>query len=414
MAGNIREPGRSDRSRRQLSAIANLSAAAVSRCPNGEHDDAAERLGLSCRLGSVDPCKTASRVSNGLLTPHPNRRFDSERYDPKLEQAVFSDRPKPLQERRYKPEPNVIALLDFLEVHIEAFATCEIGSGCGLIVPPTNKLVVHYVLEGEGTIVSEHGSLPISAGMAVVIPRGLAKQINGREPILTVSDADPGCVLAPGLVKFTVSSGNEKSLVLGCAVVEANLGHGTALFQSLSRPLIFQVQNQMVPPIFQAILRELSQPGIGTKALVDTLMKQVLLLLVRESLKDIETAAPHEPLAVDCPIMRAIDIIAARPDGEHTVEKLARIVGMSRSCFAQKFAERAGTSPMKYVQAARLTAASRMLRNSTLPVKSIADGVGFASRSHFSRAFVTMFGVDPTTFRHQATMVVDDPNDEML
>lgn len=340
-------------------------------------------------------------MSRGLLSESAHRIADPEKCNAAQVRPAILDAPDPLQTRRRTPEANVVALLDLLAVQIDAFAMCEIEDRCGLIVRPSDRLIVHYVLEGEGTIVSEHGSLPIKAGMAVVIPRGLAKQINGREPIRIVSNADLSCPLVPGLVKFSVSSGSEMALVLGCASVNANLGHGLALFENLSQPLVYQDRTEIVPLIFKAILRELSQPGIGTKALVDTLMKQVLLLLLRESLQGSGTAAPPEPLPADCQIIQAINIIAARPQDPHTVDKLARVVGMSRSCFAQKFAETAGTSPMRYVQAARLTVASRLLKSSTTPVKSIADSVGFASRSHFSRAFVTMFGVDPTSFRQK-------------
>lgn len=349
-----------------------------------------------------------------VFTPENSDRLaDNEPGDVMQRSAELSDAPDRVQPPWQTSQTNVVALLDLLEVQIDAFAMCEIEDCCGLTVPPSDRLTVHYVLAGEGTIVSEHGSLPIAAGMAVVIPRGLAKQINGRDPILTVSNADQACVLAPGLVKFCVSSGSERALMLGCASVEANLGHGVALFESLSQPLVYQDQSQIVPQTFKAILGELSTPGIGTKALVDTLMKQVLLLLVRESLKGIGASVPLEPLPVSCPIVRAINFIAARPQDAHSVDKLARVVGMSRSVFAQKFAEIAGTSPMRYVQAARLTVASRLLKDSTVPVKLIADSVGFASRSHFSRAFVTMFGVDPTTFRQRENIAAAGPTGQL-
>lgn len=351
-------------------------------------------------------------MSSRFSSEFPHRIADPEMCNAAQVQPALLDAPDPLHTHRRTPEANVVALLDLLAVHIDAFAMCEIEDCCGLIVPPSDTLIVHYVLEGEGTIVSEHGSLPITAGMAVVIPRGLAKQINGREPILTVSNADPSCALAPGIVKFSVSSGSEMALVLGCASVEANLGHGLVLFENLSQPLAYQDPTQIVPLTFKAILRELSQPGIGTKALVDTLMKQILLLFLRESLKGIGITAPLELPPVDSQIIQAIDIIAARPQDPHTVDKLARVVGMSRSCFAQKFAETAGTSPMRYVQAARLTVASRLLKSSTIPIKSIADSVGYSSRSQFSRAFVAMFGVDPTTFRQQANTAVMSSRDQ--
>ena len=308
----------------------------------------------------------------------------------------------PLQHDRLNREARVVALLDLLQVQINSFAMCEIEDRCGLIVPPSEELIVHYVLEGEGTIVSDQVSLPIKAGMVIIIPRLLAKQINGRGPVGTLYDVDSSCPLAPGIMKFSASSGSDRALVLGCASVDASLGPRLALFEYVTQPLAFSNQNQIVTLTFKAILQELSDPDIGTKALVDTLMKQILILLLRDSLKRSAMAAPLEATLADCQITQAISIIMARPQDPHTVDKLARVVGMSRSCFARIFAEKVGMSPMRYVQVARLTLASTLLKSLTVPIKSIANSVGYASRSHFSRAFVSMFGADPTTFRDQA------------
>lgn len=306
-----------------------------------------------------------------------------------------------LQHDRLSREARAIALLDLLEVQVDAFAMCEIEDRCGLIVPPTEKLIVHYVLEGEGTIVSERGSLPIKEGMVIVIPKLLAKQVNGREPIHNWFDVESSCQLSPGIIKLGASSGSGRGLILGCASVDASLGPRLSLFEYLTHPLTFSGQNQNATLTFRSILQELSNPGIGTKVVVDTLMKQILLLLLRDSLKKSTTVAAIATTLVDRQIIKAITNITARPQDPHTVDNLACLVGMSRSCFARSFSETVGMSPMRYVQAARLTLASTLLRSSTVPIKSIAISVGYASRSQFSRAFALMFGTDPTTFRNQ-------------
>ena len=326
-----------------------------------------------------------------------------------LAKGCSADSPRPVPAAARYPskdicltrEARVIALLDLLEVKIDAFAVCAIEDRCGLVVPPFDKLIVHYVLKGEGTIVSDRGSLAIEAGMVVVIPRGLAKQINGRGPVHTLCDADPACPIAPGIIKFSVPSNSEGDLILGCASVDASLGHRLSLFEHLTQPLALAKQNQIANLTFNAILQEFSDPDIGTKALVNTLMKHILLLLLRDNLKRPGMTAPIEPTAADSRITQAITIIMARPHDPHSVDNLAREVGMSRSCFSRSFAEAVGMSPMRYVQGARLRLASALLKCSTVPIKSIASSVGYASRSQFSRAFALMFGTDPTTFRNQ-------------
>ena len=244
--------------------------------------------------------------------------------------------------------------------------------------------------------------------MVIVVPKGLGKQINGRGPIRTLLDAETFCPLVPGIVKFGTSSNTGKALILGCATVYAGLVPKLSMFEDISMPLICLDQNQIANSIFRAILQELSNPGIGAKALVDTLMKQILLLLLRDNLEKSGAAASTDGAPTDSQIARAIDIIMTRPQDPHTVHKLAHLVGMSRSSFTRNFADKVGMPPMRYVQAARLTLASALLKSLTIPIKSIAASVGYASRSQFSRAFVSMFGADPTTFRQQAQRTTRD------
>lgn len=326
----------------------------------------------------------------------------------RLAPSINRDNREPSQLER---EARFVSLLDLLVVQVDSFAMCEIEDGCGLVVPPSDKLVAHYVLEGEGTIVSDQLSLPIKAGMVIVVPRGLAKQINGRGLVRNLLDAESFCPLVPGIVKFGSPSGAENSLILGCATVHASLVPKLSMFEDISMPLVCLDQNQIATSIFRAILQELSNPGIGAKALVDTLMKQILLLLLRDNLQKSGLAAPTDGAPTDSQIARAIDIIMTRPQDPHTVHKLAHLVGMSRSSFTRNFADKVGMSPMRYVQAARLTLASALLKSLTIPIKSIAASVGYASRSQFSRAFVSMFGADPTTFRQQAQRTTRDSGD---
>jgi AraC-like DNA-binding protein len=296
-------------------------------------------------------------------------------------------------------EPDTDALLDHLKVRVDAFAMCEIDDHCGLRVAGFDNVIVHYVLDGEGTIVSEHGVLPIRSGMLVVIPTGLAKQINGRGETHHVSDANAACPLMPGIMKFSVSSGSGSALLLGCASVDAQMGDGLKLFENLAHPLAIEDHSEIISLSYRVILRELAQARSGAKALIDTLMKQALIVVLRDCLaggKDVATV--FQPFR-DPQLMRVVNQINTRPQDSYTVTSLARAAGMSRSCFARKFNDEFGVTPMCYVQSVRLTAASTQLQCSAKSVKSIAGSLGFGSRSQFSRSFTAMFGIDPTAFR---------------
>jgi AraC-like DNA-binding protein len=289
-------------------------------------------------------------------------------------------------------------MLDLLDVRLDAFATCEIGEGWRLACPPADRIVVHFVLQGEGVLQCERGSLPLSPGTMVVVPRNLAKSLDGPGPVLHTADLSAACPLVEGMMKFRACR-DAPGLVLGCASVTASIGEGHGLFDHLSEPLAETAPDEMPALLFQAMLRELSQPGVGTRALVGALMKQILVVLLRSHLRRQDT---HSPLSL--PLMhpqlgRAILAIGSRPHDDHSVDSLARLCGMSRSRFSHHFTATYGRSPMAFVQAARLRAGARLLRSTRMPVKTISATVGYASRSHFSRAFRTEYGVDPSAYR---------------
>ncbi|MDQ6869623.1 MAG: helix-turn-helix domain-containing protein, partial [Pseudomonadota bacterium] len=58
---------------------------------------------------------------------------------------------------------------------------------------------------------------------------------------------------------------------------------------------------------------------------------------------------------------------------------------------------------MEFAAKTRLHHAAELLRSTTISVKVIAASIGFASRSHFSRAFRDAYGADPRNFRKTVT-----------
>lgn len=290
-------------------------------------------------------------------------------------------------------------LLDLLEVRLDAFAMCEIENGCSLVCEPSDLLVTHYVLRGEGSISWQGGTLALQPGMIVVIPPRLAKQIHGAGPTLRSVAGDVACPLASGLVRFRASATGRADLVLGCASVEAVMRDGPGLFDHLQQPFAEGCSDQQARPLFAAILAELAQPGLGTRTMVCTMMKQVMILLLRAHFERLGASSPLSMTLAHPRLSHALLAILENPQNAHTLDSLAAAAGMSRSRFVHHFGSAYGRTPMEFVQLARLRAAARMLRASRLPVKTVAATVGYASRSHFSRAFRTEFGSDPTAYR---------------
>ena len=79
--------------------------------------------------------------------------------------------------------------------------------------------------------------------------------------------------------------------------------------------------------------------------------------------------------------------------------ELARRHGFSARALNDGFKQAFGRTVFTYVTDLRLDAAHSLLRTSQAPLKVVASRLGYASVSHFSRAFVRKFGVRPGRIR---------------
>lgn len=95
-----------------------------------------------------------------------------------------------------------------------------------------------------------------------------------------------------------------------------------------------------------------------------------------------------------------INKILGEPEEDYTLDVLAAEAGLTNSHFCRVFKRATGTSPHQFVMKARLDRARDVLSQSTLSIARVAEMTGFASQSHFTRAFRQYFGQTPSDWRH--------------
>jgi len=78
---------------------------------------------------------------------------------------------------------------------------------------------------------------------------------------------------------------------------------------------------------------------------------------------------------------------------------LAAEANLSEFHFARMFRASFGVAPHEWVMQQRLARAQDLLRNTTLPLATVAERCGFASASHFSRRFALQLGASPSCYR---------------
>lgn len=146
---------------------------------------------------------------------------------------------------------------------------------------------------------------------------------------------------------------------------------------------------------------ELRHPQPGA-ALVSTHLAHLMLVQILRL--HLATAWPRSPtgwfLALsDRQIGAAVGAIHAEPARHWKLEDLARVAGVSRTIFAQRFKHLVGTTAMNYLTRWRMLIAADRLRAGKESIASIAFSLSYESESAFSTAFKRIMRCAPTHYR---------------
>lgn len=112
-----------------------------------------------------------------------------------------------------------------------------------------------------------------------------------------------------------------------------------------------------------------------------------------------ESAAATAAHATDGWVFRAQREINERLSESVDFEALARSLGLTYRAFRYLFRREVGQSPLQYQLARRLVRAKNLLASSDLPVREIAETLGFRSTWYFSHFFRKHVRQSPAAYR---------------
>lgn len=98
-------------------------------------------------------------------------------------------------------------------------------------------------------------------------------------------------------------------------------------------------------------------------------------------------------------VRAAVNYIEYNYNRDITVAGIAREISLNRSHFYRVFYNEIGVSPQEYLINCRMNNARRLLENTELSIKEIANAVGYQDSANFSKIFTQRFGISPGKFR---------------
>lgn len=160
-----------------------------------------------------------------------------------------------------------------------------------------------------------------------------------------------------------------------------------------------------ISAIFRVELNRASHPA------QEILIESMAVALCTHLLRNYTNAVGIEErsmVSVDAAVIgRAVAYIENNSDRSISLRELASAAGLSRFHFSRVFKRHLGLSPAKYIERARIEQAKALIVSAELSLANIAQAVGFADQSHFSRRFRFHEGRTPAVFaREQAKGVV--------
>lgn len=292
-------------------------------------------------------------------------------------------------------------LLVTLAVRLRSFSVCRIQRGWRLGFSPFEAITLHYVLQGSGAMrVGEGPWRTFESHTIIVVPARLSHTLGEAENCVGEARAEDHCVLhGDGLVSFTAGDGTPDALFV-CGQISNSYTGALGLFELFQTPIVQAFPtDRVLQHSFEVMLSEVARPKLGTQAMTEVLMKQCLIILLRQHLASTDNTSPLLAALQHPKLARAVIAVLEEPGTAFSVESLAELAGMGRSSFTAHFSEVFGVGPMEFVQRVRLRVAARLITGTDLPIKVVASSVGYASRSSFSKVFEAEFGVPPGQYR---------------
>ena len=307
--------------------------------------------------------------------------------------------------------------MDNSDVLSEVFSSLRLRSGIyfqaefagafSIEVPAEKRQVrFHLVRKGSGwvSVPALDDAVQVSEGDLVLVPNGASQVLSDMPERSSVPLGDvvgTGAIDGSGVLRYGGGGGHLR-LLCGFCRFDEDVEH--PVVANLPDIIVLRARDLGSEPWITTALRLLELESDlnehGMNGVLSRLLEIVFVQTVRRLGPEQSDARPSYMSALaDAHLSKALLAIHREPETAWRVTDLARVAGMSRARFADRFSAIVGMTPIGYLTEWRLTKARALLRDTDLAVEDIALRCGYASVPSFSRRFKAAFSIGPGAFR---------------
>jgi AraC-like DNA-binding protein len=280
---------------------------------------------------------------------------------------------------------------------------------CGEVMPGFEHVIAfHIMLDGECWAQLDDESEPpvhATAGDAIIFPAGDAHYMSSVAGARSAPDYALYHRPTDRALPFVLTSfgGDGAPARFVCGYLGCDARPFNPILSALPRLLHVrhaEGQANATLDLIRLALTESANPKPGGETILSKLSELMFLQAMRNFMDELPAESSGWVAGLRDPqIGRALALMHARPGEDWTLDALAREVGMSRSVFADRFAQVTGTPAMQYLGNWRLQLAARLLERPSVSIAQAAAEVGYASEAAFNRAFKKQVGAPPGQWR---------------
>jgi AraC-like DNA-binding protein len=281
-------------------------------------------------------------------------------------------------------------------------------------VMPGAERVIEYHLLARGTCWGHAlGEQPIrlQEGDLILFPQGDAHVMSSAPGMRAAADMSHLARSSTPLpIMYELGGGGPERARLVCGFLGCDERPYNPLLTALPRVIHLAATGPhattgWLGTLLTAAVTESGSARAGSENVLARLSELMFVEAIRRYLETLPPAQTGWLAGLRDPVIgQALAALHGTPRHSWTVERLAQLVGVSRSVFAERFTEMVGQPPMQYLALWRMQLASRLLTEGR-QVSAVAADVGYESEAAFSRAFQKLVGQAPATWRRRPAAV---------